>query len=71
MLKNMIIQCIAIDWQGDLQVQEDAPRNRLSLPTSDPHRNARSVAHLRNRLVIKARKPASLQYSTVFSQAPP
>lgn len=25
MLKNMSIQCIAIDWQGDLQVQEDVP----------------------------------------------
>ncbi|RDI14849.1 hypothetical protein [Comamonas sp. AG1104] len=57
MLKNMGIERIAMDWLGDPQVQEEAPQQAVFADSGSTQKPS-GVVHLRDRLAIKARKPA-------------
>ncbi|SUY77204.1 Uncharacterised protein [Comamonas testosteroni] len=48
---------IAMGWLGDPQVQEEAPQQAV-FADSDSTQKPSGVAHLRDRLAVKARKPA-------------
>lgn len=57
MFKNMGIERIAMGWLGDPQVQEEAPQQTVFADSGSTQKPS-EVAHLRDRLAIKARKPA-------------
>lgn len=57
MLKNMGIERIAMDWLGDPQVQEEAPQQAVFADSGSTQKPS-GVVHLRDRLAVKARKPA-------------